>query len=171
MIVNIEETGAITLPADIDIETLAESVAAQGMKLSGADFEAQIDLWLCSEEEIQSLNSRFRSKDAVTDVLSFPNLDLSRPAVWPDSFTVDVIDPQTQAICLGSIALCKQRAMEQAQAYGHSLKRELAFLIAHSVLHLCGYDHETAEQAALMENMQKEILQKLGITREEVTAE
>ena len=166
MIVNIEETGATTLPDDIDIESLASDVAAQGLKITEAPCEMQIDLWLCSQEEIRELNSQYRDTDAVTDVLSFPNMDLEGPASWPEAFAADVIDPETGTVCLGSIALCKQRAAEQADNYGHSLKRELAFLIAHSVLHLCGYDHETQEQAAIMENMQEKILSELGIMRQ-----
>ena len=171
MIVNIEETGATTLPGDIDIESLASDVAAQGLKFVKAPREMQIDLWLCSQEEIRDLNCRYRDTDAVTDVLSFPNLELEGPASWPETFAADVIDPQTQTVCLGSIALCKQRAVEQAEKYGHPLRRELAFLIAHSVLHLCGYDHETGEEAAIMESMQEEILGELGITRESGPAE
>lgn len=166
MIVNIEETGATTLPDDIDTAALAETVMTQGLKLTEAPCEAQIDLWLCSQDEIRGLNREYRDTDAVTDVLSFPNMDLEGPAVWPETFAADVIDPETGTVCLGSIALCKERAAEQADNYGHSLKRELAFLIAHSVLHLCGYDHETQEQAEIMENMQEEILSELGITRE-----
>lgn len=168
MIVNIEETGDVILPADIDIGSLADAVAGEALKRCQAPADAAIDCRLCTAVEIRALNKRFRATDQVTDVLSFPNIEMEGPCDWPQTLPADTIDPETDRICLGSIALCAERAVAQAEAYGHSLKREIAFLIAHSVLHLCGYDHMTEQEAAEMEELQEDILDTLGITRDPV---
>ena len=168
MIVNIEATGDVILPDEFDIGQLADAVAGEALKRCQAPAEMVIDCRLCTAEEIRELNRRFRDRDQVTDVLSFPNIEMAGPCAWPKDWPADTVDPETDLICLGSIALCAERALTQAEAYGHSLKRETAFLIAHSVLHLCGYDHMTEEEAAQMEEMQEEILDTLGITRDPV---
>ena len=165
MIVNIEETGAVRLPDDPDVQSVADSVLAEVLRMTGAPADMCVDLWLCEAEEIRTLNRQYRSIDAVTDVLSFPNFDMNAPAVWPDPLPEDAYDPDTARYCLGSVAVCKERVLKQAEEYGHSVKRETAFLIAHSALHLCGYDHETDREASVMEEMQEQVLQKLGIRR------
>ena len=78
----------------------------------------------------------------------------------------DDFDPDSGQLLLGDIVISVERAKEQAQEYGHTLRREIAFLIAHSVLHLLGYDHMTEEEASVMEKKQENALQELGITRE-----
>ena len=75
-------------------------------------------------------------------------------------------DPESGELLLGDIMISIPKAVEQAEAYGHSVKREYAFLVAHSMLHLLGYDHMTPEEAAVMEAKQEEVLQRLGITRD-----
>jgi probable rRNA maturation factor len=79
--------------------------------------------------------------------------------------TEDYFDLESGELCLGDIVISIDKVYEQAQEYGHSLKREYAFLIAHSMLHLLGYDHMAQEEAAIMERKQEEILTRLGITR------
>lgn len=110
----------------------------------------ELDLILCGDEEIRSINSRFRGIDRPTDVLSFPMMDFDYPDIY---------------VSLGSIVISVETARRQAEEYGHSLKRELCFLCAHAALHLLGYDHETDKERVVMENKQKEILENLGITR------
>ena len=78
----------------------------------------------------------------------------------------DCFDPDSGQLLLGQIILSADRVVQQAAAYGHSVRREFAFLVAHSMLHLCGYDHETAGEAAVMEEKQERILASLGITRD-----
>ncbi len=131
-----------------------------GIKLSEVDVEIE----LVSPEEINELNAESRGINAVTDVLSFPNLEVKLPFVAEDYR--DDIDPETGAVVLGEIYICRERAEEQAAEYGHSVSRELAFLSVHGILHLLGYDHVTEEERAEMEALQDDILSSAGITRE-----
>ncbi|MBO7157132.1 MAG: rRNA maturation RNase YbeY [Clostridia bacterium] len=110
----------------------------------------EVELTLCGDEEIHGVNKEFRGIDRPTDVLSFPMMEFSMPEVY---------------VSLGNIILSVETARRQAEEYGHSLKRELCFLCAHSALHLLGYDHETEDEREEMEAKQREILDALGIKR------
>lgn len=106
-----------------------------------------------SEEEIRQINNDYRGIDKVTDVISFALLDNEEER----EFSGDEI---------GDMFICLDRAREQAQEYGHSIDREVAFLAVHGYLHLCGYDHMTEEEEKIMFSKQEEILRKAGLTRE-----
>lgn len=108
-----------------------------------------VSVLITDNEEIHKLNLEYRQKDAPTDVLSFPLFD--------EDGTLDEDE-------LGDIVISLERAKAQAEEYNHSLKREVAFLTAHSMLHLLGYDHENGEQEMYVK--QDEILNELGITRD-----
>ena len=110
----------------------------------------EFNIIFVSKEEIQKINREYRKIDKVTDVISF--------ALCDDK---DII--QTDE--LGDIFICVDRAIEQADEYGHSVTREMAFLAVHGYLHLCGYDHMTREDEKIMFEKQDEILNKAGITR------
>lgn len=110
----------------------------------------EFNIIFVSKEEIQKINREYRKIDKVTDVISF--------ALCDDK---DII--QTDE--LGDIFICVDRAIEQADEYGHSVTREMAFLAVHGYLHLCGYDHMTPEDEKIMFEKQDEILNKAGITR------
>lgn len=110
----------------------------------------EVELTLCGDGEIRRINREFRGIDRPTDVLSFPMLEFHMPNVY---------------VSLGNIVLSVETARRQAEEYGHSLKRELCFLCAHSALHLLGYDHETDVEREEMEAKQREILDALGIKR------
>lgn len=118
-----------------------------------------------SGEEMQELNREERKADAVTDVLSFPNLtDITFPfkaGRYPND-----VNPETGAVILGEIFICTDRMKEQALEYGHAEIREAAFLTAHGMLHLLGFDHTEEAEAAKMEEKQEEILSSLGIGRD-----
>ena len=103
-------------------------------------------------EEIQRLNSSYRHIDRVTDVLTFPAWEGDAILCPPDGY-------------LGDIAICFERAQEQAEEYGHSLERELAFLAVHGALHLLGYDHMEPDDERKMLAQQDEILNELGYHR------
>lgn len=159
---DLENTGL-----DFDYRKVAEDVVNEALSMLGFPYPAQVSLSLVSEEEIHVENKEFRGVDRVTDVLSFPMLDF--PA--PGDFSVisdcdDVTDPDTGEIVLGDIVLCTARVLSQAAEYGHSVRREYAFLIAHSMLHLCGYDHIDDKEREEMEGLQREILDHLGIGRD-----
>ena len=144
-------------------------VAGEVLRFEQCPYDAEVSVSIVDDAEIRGRNLRFRGIDAVTDVLSFPLIPFPAPSEYsflegPDAR--DCFDPETGGLYLGDIVLACGRAKEQAVAYGHSVTREFAFLTAHSMLHLLGYDHETAEEAAVMEAKQEQILLNLGITRE-----
>lgn len=118
--------------------------------------DAEVSLTIVDNAEIRQMNSEYREKDSVTDVLSFPLGE-------NDEFDVD---PETNRIMLGDIVISAERAMEQASEYGHSFEREMCFLATHSMFHLLGYDHELGEEEEkIMFDKQKKVLDKLGINR------
>ena len=121
----------------------------------GFEGSAEVSVSFISNHEIKQLNEQYRHKDAVTDVLSFP---LGENGEWDKN-------EETGAYMLGDIVISVEKVREQAKEYGHSEKREFAFLITHSMLHLMGYDHMESEEASLMEEHQRRILDALGIKR------
>lgn len=130
-------------------------------------YEASINLLLTDGDGIRAYNRDFRKTDAETDVLSFPNLDFSVPGDFSGAETTpaDCFDPDSGELLLGDIVINLDRMQAQAKEYGHSALREFAFLLTHSLYHLCGYDHMEAAQAKLMEEKQEAVLHGLGITR------
>lgn len=112
----------------------------------------EVCVLITDAEEIQRLNSSYRHIDRVTDVLTFPAWEGDAILCPPDGY-------------LGDIAICFERAQEQAEEYGHSLERELAFLSVHGALHLLGYDHMEPDDERKMLAQQDEILNELGYHR------
>ena len=166
MIFYVESETEKTLP--LDPEAVGKQVAGAVLQSEACPFDACISLLLTDDEGIRALNKAHRGQDAATDVLSFPALAFSAPADFMHAGwdAPGASDPETGAVWLGDIAVNVNRVYEQASAYGHGTGREFAFLIAHSVLHLIGYDHEDAADAADMEARQERVLQALGFTRE-----
>jgi probable rRNA maturation factor len=130
------------------------------------DVPLLVEVLFVEEEEIRALNSEQRGVDKVTDVLSFPALDGIRGKSLQKKDYPFEIDEDGN-LFLGSVVVCKQRAKEQAEEYGHSYKRELHYLIVHGVMHCLGYDHETDEDKAQMRAMEETALQKAGAKRED----
>ncbi len=147
---------------------LGGQVAEAVLEMENCPYEASVNFLLTDNAGIHELNRRFRKIDSPTDVLSFPNIEFEKEAEFCglEERSEDFFDPDTGELLLGDIVISQDKVFEQAQQYGHSIKREFAFLIAHSMLHLCGYDHMTPEEAARMEEKQEKVLGKLGITRE-----
>ncbi len=125
----------------------------------------EMSLSVVTPEEIKQLNCEYRNVDAVTDVLSFPTADVNRQVIVPSEFSVDSINPQTQRFNLGDVIICLQRARDQAEEYGHNLKREMCFLALHGLLHLLGYDHVEINDEKQMTELQERILNKAKIYR------
>lgn len=117
--------------------------------------------------EIQEQNKRLREIDSVTDVLSFPQFAFKEGSLLEDLPPYCWEDPWAEqgTVFLGDILICPERALEQAEEYGHSFRRELVFLAVHAYLHILGYDHLTAEEEERMLHMQKEIMSALKIER------
>ena len=152
---------------EFDTEDLVQKVCSKVLELEECPFDnISVNVLITDNEGIRGFNNEFRNIDRETDVLSFPNLEFQVPGVFDlGSEEADYIDPETGDIVLGDIILSKDRILSQAAEYGHSVKREFAFLVAHSMLHLCGYDHMTEEEAGIMEKRQENALNELGITR------
>lgn len=150
---NVEETVQIVCEAVLDEEK--------------CPYEVQLNVVLTDNEGIHEMNRECRGIDRETDVLSFPNVDFQREGVFEieENKEADYFDPDSGELILGDIMISVDKVKEQAENYGHSLRREFAFLVAHSMLHLCGYDHMKEDEAKVMETKQKEILEGLGITR------
>lgn len=150
-----------------DKEQIAYQVMEAALDYVNCPYEAQINLLLVDNQEIARMNREFRRIDEPTDVLSFPALEYEQAGSFDFlKEEVDFFDPESGELLLGDIMISMERAKAQAAAYGHSLLREYAFLIAHSMLHLCGFDHMEESERKQMEAMQEEILQKIGITRQ-----
>lgn len=155
---------------EFDVEAQAHKVISAVLTAEHCPADAEISFILCGDETIQEMNRDYRGIDKVTDVLSFPGLEFEEPADFSmiEEDPYGCIDPDSGRVMLGDIVLNARRVKEQAEAYGHSVLREFSFLIAHSALHLCGYDHMTPEEAEVMESRQRAILEELGITRDSI---
>lgn len=153
---------------DFNAEELIHQVVDAALDYMNCPYEANVNVLFTDNAGIHEMNREFRNIDRETDVLSFPMIDYETPADFsrleedPDSY----FDPESGELLFGDIVISLEKAEAQSKEYGHSMKREVAFLIAHSMLHLGGYDHMEDEERLEMERMQEEILQKLGITRD-----
>ena len=159
-----EEEGDLQLP--LETKELAEEVIEAALDYEGCPYEATVSLLLTMNNEIQEMNRNFREIDRATDVLSFPMIAYEEAGTF--DFLEDddsAFDPESGELVLGDIVISKERVIAQSEEYGHSIRREYAFLIAHSMLHLMGYDHMEEEERAVMEQKQRDILEQLGITR------
>lgn len=164
MTVYFEEEGEISLP--LMCKDLACKVVEEALDFLECPYEVEVNLLLTENEQIHQMNQEFRGIDRPTDVLSFPMVDYEEAGDFTFLDTADeYFHPETGELILGDIVISKNKVIEQAEAYGHSLEREYAFLIAHSMLHLAGYDHMEEEERVVMEKMQATILERLGIRR------
>lgn len=146
------------------IEALLREVISTALWCEGVEEPCEISVLLTDNEGIRAINREMRDVDAPTDVLSFPMFALS-PGEVPGP---EDADPETGTVPLGDMAISLERAAEQAREYGHPLRRELAYLAVHSVLHLLGYDHlDEGPQKRQMRAREEAILSELGITRED----
>lgn len=136
-------------------ERLIEDCTRGALAEEGIEDDAEVSVTLVDNVRIRGLNKEFRGIDRETDVLSFP-------MGGDEGFEVDL---GTDAILLGDIVISAEKAKAQSEEYGHSFKREMAFLLTHSLFHLLGYDHMTPEEEKEMFAKQEKVLQRLNITR------
>ena len=138
-------------------------VIRTALAAEGVDFPCEVDVSVTSDAGIQEINREMRQVDAPTDVLSFPVFDLA-PGELPGP---EDADPGTGLVPLGDMVISLERVRAQAREFGHSSRRELAYLAVHSVLHLLGYDHlDEGPMKQQMRAREEAILGELGITRE-----
>lgn len=165
MMVNFEKE--TDLECDFDLVQVAEKVCRTVVVKEQVPKECEVELLLTDAETVRQINFEYRNIDKETDVLSFPNIDWDAPCNFDsEDFNSEfILNPENSKVMLGQIVLCKERILSQAEEYGHSVMREYAFLIAHSMLHLLGYDHMVPEEAAVMEQKQSDYLDELGIGR------
>ena len=167
MTVNFEIETPVMPDLGESAESLAERVIKAGLEECACPFETQVNILLTDGDRIREMNLQFRQTDSETDVLSFPMQEYPSPADF-SMFRKDdcsVFDPESGELMLGDIVVNTQRVISQAEEYGHSQKREFAFLIAHSLLHLAGFDHMEEEERLQMEEFQRRIMEKTGIPR------
>ena len=138
-----------------ELVSLVYDVATKELKLPD---NMSINLSMVEPKEIQSLNKQHRQVDKFTDVLSFPMLERLEELE-------NEVDAQLGNVNIGDIIICRKKAQEQAQEYGHGYGRELCFLAVHGLLHLLGYDHILEEEEKEMFALQDQILQKANINR------
>lgn len=151
---------------DFDLYDVALKVVDKCIDYMDFPFEASVSLTLMDNDSIWELNKEYRQVDRPTDVLSFPMIeypsagDFSKVEEDDDNF-----DPDSGEALLGDIIISLEKVEEQAEEFNHSILREYAFLICHSMLHLFGFDHMTEEEETVMFAKQKEIMDLLEITR------
>ena len=155
----------------LDYENIINRVINEAVDYAKCPYAAEVNVTLTDNDEIKEINAEYRNINNPTDVLSFPMLNFALPGDFDgisDELENDVEDyfnPDSGELMLGDIVVSVEKVVEQAEKYGHSQERELAFLVAHSMMHLFGYDHMEPDEAAVMESKQREILDNLGITR------
>ena len=169
MTINIDYETEIKL--DVDYEDIINRVVEEAVDYEKCPYEVQVQVILTDNEAIHGINKEYREVDRPTDVLSFPMINYEKPADFDglekdmNNNPEDYFDPDSGELVLGDIIISVEKVMEQAESYGHTKERELGFLVAHSMMHLFGYDHMEEDEAAVMEAKQSEVLEKLGITR------
>lgn len=152
---------------DFDYEPLIRQVILAALDAEECPFEAEVDVLLTDNASIRDINREERGIDAPTDVLSFPMVDYPAPGDFSQAEEDDsLFHPESGELLLGDMVISLDKVLSQAEEYGHSPKRELAFLVAHSMYHLMGYDHMEDAERLVMEEKQENLLQSLGITRE-----
>lgn len=144
-----------------------EAVIEKCLDEEQVPYESEMSLTIVGLDEMHEINKAYREIDRPTDVLSFPQIEPLRIGTidWDNLDMSGCMNLDTEEVILGDIILCDERAKEQAESYGHSLEREVCFLVLHSVLHLLGYDHMTPEDEKEMVKRQEHVLQCLSITR------
>ena len=148
--------------SNLDV-TLIQNVFEEYKKHFSLPSNISVELTIVDEDTIKEINKQFRGIDSVTDVLSFPSLEVKLPFVAQD-YPMD-IDPSSGEITFGEIMLCYSRMAEQSVEYGHSQERESCYLVLHGLLHLLGFDHIEQEEKEKMREQEETILGKLGIGR------
>lgn len=133
------------------LRALTRRAVNETLKYEEATRPCEVSVTFVDGEEIKTLNRDYRGKDSVTDVLSFPTLDDES----------EIVPFDNEAVALGDVIICFDRCAEQAEEFGHSVEREVAYLTIHSVLHLLGYDHMVEDEEKEMTNKQDEIIKRV----------
>ena len=151
----------------VPIEETINRVITTALNCEACPYEAEINVLITDSAGIRAYNKDYRGIDKETDVLSFPGVDYPAPADFSlaEQDVHSYFNPESGEVLLGDIILCQDRIYAQAEEYGHSVLREFAFLIVHSVLHLLGYDHMEKDEESIMRMHQDKIMEELQILR------
>ena len=165
MTITIEEEAKI--PFSFDYKELTERVINGALDFIECPYEAEVSVLFTDNASIREINRENREIDAPTDVLSFPIGEYPVPGYFDtlEDEQPEVFHPETGELMLGDIVISVERVQSQAEEFGHSEERELGFLLAHSVLHLCGFDHMEEKERLVMEEKQRQIMDALKIYR------
>lgn len=153
-----------SLPSPVS-SAFFEGIAEEACRVEGLVFPMYMSLMLTDDAGIQAINKAWREIDSATDVLSFPAVSFGHHETLGQRqrLPADSWDSDAGAYFLGDVVISLPRARAQAEAYGHSFERELAYLFAHGTLHLMGYDHETPEDKKRMRNKEEQVLTEKGM--------
>lgn len=165
MTLNLEYETEIKL--QVDYKTIITKVVEKALDLENCPYEIELNVILTDNKEMKEINREYRDIDTPTDVLSFPMISYESPGDFSvlDEADNDSFNPETGELLLGDIIISVEKVTEQAIEYGHSEEREVAFLAAHSMMHLFGYDHMEEEERMVMEDKQRKVLEELNIYR------
>lgn len=152
---------------ELPYEEIIRDIIEASLDFEECPYETEVNVMLTDNEGIRKINWEYRQIDAPTDVLSFPMVDYEAESDFDhvEDAAEDYFNLETGELMLGDIIISVDKVEEQAGKYGHSETRELAFLVAHSMLHLCGYDHMEDEERERMEERQRKILSSRGYER------
>ncbi len=166
MTVNIENEYLCEI--SINYRSIIQEVVEAAVSYVNCPYEIEVNVLLTDNDSIQEINRENRGIDRPTDVLSFPMIEFTMPEDFAlvEAHPEKYFDQDTGELNLGDIVISMDKVYEQAREFGHSPERELAFLVAHSMLHLSGHDHEEEAERLLMEEKQEDILKQKGYTRE-----
>ena len=167
---------SVTIINESDIEypecfnEIIENVIEASLEYLKCPYSCEVSVTLTDNDGIHEINLSERGIDSPTDVLSFPMMDFDKPndLSYVEKYPQDYFNPETGELLMGDIVISLEKVASQAKEYGHSEKREIAFLVAHSCLHLFGFDHMDIEERRVMEEYQEEILKMKGYTRDYV---
>ena len=150
-----------------NVQDILNKIMEAVTQMENCPYETTVNLLITDNAGIREYNKNYRDMDRETDVLSFPNISFDNEGDFSqvENMSADYFDPDSGELILGDIILSADRVLSQAREYGHSVLREFAFLTAHSMFHLCGYDHMEEREAAVMEEKQEAVLMNLGISR------
>lgn len=151
----------------IDYKKMIDAVINEVLSYEACPYEVEVNIILTDNDEIHKINMEYRQIDRPTDVLSFPMINYTKPSDFSivEENIEDYFNPETGELILGDMIISIDKVLEQAENFNHSITREFAFLVTHSMLHLCGYDHEEEDEAKVMEEKQRQILGRLNINR------
>ncbi len=151
------EEGHVVSEALLEKMTEAAEYAVESENLLNLDKQrCELSVTFVGLDEIHEMNREYRGVDRPTDVLSFPQFEDLEEEI-----------PEVGEICLGDVVICREKAEEQAEEFGHSFERELVYLFTHSVLHLLGYDHMEEDEKKVMRQREEEIMEQIGLMRQE----